>query len=327
MATPKDKMVRKTTPKINTSVNFDKIKPKVDEVGVYRCCCCGKEYNRQNANFNASKSPIYSGNNNYVTMCKHCVDQMYEKYVELYSGDEGKAVERICQLLDMYYDESVFATSRKVNANNSRISSYISRLNLNQNASCKTYSDTLKKRWAEDVKNITSFDQFDQIKDDDSQLDDETIKFFGLGFTEDEYLTLKYQYESWIQAYGEPADKVKEELYKQLSYQQLQIQKAIQSGDNISSLSNTYRNTLEAANLKVEKDVEQLGLDPYGKWVSEIEKYSPAEYFQDKKIYDDFDKLREYIERFIYRPLKNLFTGSKDLDNEFKVHDDKDDGS
>lgn len=34
-----------------------------------------------------------------------------------------------------------------------------------------------------------------------------------------------------------------------------------------------------------------------------------------------FDHLREYIERFMTRPLRNLLTGSKELDKEFSLSD------
>jgi hypothetical protein len=60
----------------------------------------------------------------------------------------------------------------------------------------------------------------------------------------------------------------------------------------------------------------------YGAWVRDIEKYRPAEYFEDKKIYFDFDKIGEYFQRFTLRPLKNLLTGSRDFDKEFSIEED-----
>ena len=43
--------------------------------------------------------------------------------------------------------------------------------------------------------------------------------------------------------------------------------------------------------------------------------------YKDKKLFADFDKLREYIDRFMTRPLRNLLTGSKELDKEFSLSD------
>ena len=55
--------------------------------------------------------------------------------------------------------------------------------------------------------------------------------------------------------------------------------------------------------------------------IRDIEEFCPAEYYKDKKLYMDHDKLREYIDRFMTRPLRNLLTGSKELDKEFCLSD------
>jgi hypothetical protein len=54
-------------------------------------------------------------------------------------------------------------------------------------------------------------------------------------------------------------------------------------------------------------------LDTFGQWVKEIEEFRPAEFFDDKDMYADFDKIEEYAERHITRPLKNFITGSRDF--------------
>ena len=58
-----------------------------------------------------------------------------------------------------------------------------------------------------------------------------------------------------------------------------------------------------------------------GEMIRDIEEFCPAEYYKDKKLYADFDHLKEYIERFMTRPLRNLLTGSKELDKEFSLSD------
>ena len=62
-------------------------------------------------------------------------------------------------------------------------------------------------------------------------------------------------------------------------------------------------------------------LSHLGELIREIEEVCPAEYYKDKKLYADFDHLKEYIERFMTRPLRNLLTGSKELDKEFSLSD------
>ena len=62
-------------------------------------------------------------------------------------------------------------------------------------------------------------------------------------------------------------------------------------------------------------------MSPLGEMIRDIEEYCPAEYYKDKKLFADFDKVREYIDRFMTRPLRNLLTGSKELDKEFSLSD------
>ena len=44
-----------------------------------------------------------------------------------------------------------------------------------------------------------------------------------------------------------------------------------------------------------------------------------AEYFKDKSIYEDYDGILDYIKRFVFRPLKNLLTGTREFDKEFNI--------
>ena len=53
--------------------------------------------------------------------------------------------------------------------------------------------------------------------------------------------------------------------------------------------------------------------------IRDIEQYTPAEYFKDKKLFRDADGLGEYFQRFVTRPLRNLMSGEKVMDPEFRV--------
>ena len=85
----------------------------------------------------------------------------------------------------------------------------------------------------------------------------------------------------------------------------------------------TYKEYINAATTELEdrkqKKEDSVKLDPLGVWISDIEKYTPAEYYKDKDLYRDADGIGGYASRFIFRPLKNLLTGSKELDKEFNL--------
>lgn len=104
----------------------------------------------------------------------------------------------------------------------------------------------------------------------------------------------------------------------------LQLQKSVQNGDSgIGALAKTYKEYINAATTELEdrrqKKEESVQLNPLGLWARDIEKYTPAEFYKDKKLFKDFDDIGSYCSRFIFRPLKNLLTGSKELDKEYKL--------
>lgn len=322
------KQLKKPAPgatKVNKNAKPKEVAPRIENDEEYRCSCCGHKYKKQESNFNVSKSPIYNGNNGYMTICKRCVAQLYEQYVTFYSYDEDAAAERICQMTDMYFDDVAWGASRKISADRNRMSVYVSKLNLNQSASKgTTYSDTLVRRWEAQVENA---ENINQVKDnEDIDVDIETVHRFGLGFTDGEYGALQAEYDSWVQKYGVPMDKRQEELYTTICYLKLNLQKSVQNdASGVGSLANSYRGFIEAATTEIEdrqkKAEAEIETNPLGVWIREIEQYTPAEFYQDKKLYADFDSLREYITRFMTRPLKNLLTGSKDMDKEFNLSD------
>ena len=113
----------------------------------FRCACCGKKYARQESNFFKSKSPVYVGNNNYLPYCKTCVNKLLATYTEECNGDELRALERICQLTDVFFDEKTWTSLAKDTAAENKLGIYISRANLGKNGHHRTYFDTELGIW------------------------------------------------------------------------------------------------------------------------------------------------------------------------------------
>ena len=118
------------------------IKPiETPEERVYICCCCGKQYKKQDRNFSHSHSPMFKGNNSYLPICNNCLENLVEQYTELL-GSQDEAIKRVCLHWDMYVDEKILNSTKKIDANRSRIRNYVRNCNLNQNAG-KTYDTYL----------------------------------------------------------------------------------------------------------------------------------------------------------------------------------------
>lgn len=339
------KQLIKSPKKVVKDAKPTEIEPKVEVNEEYKCTCCGHKFKRQETNFGKSKSPIYKGNNGYLSICRNCVAELYEQYVKFYDNDENAAAERICQITDMYFDETLWASSRKISESRggqsrNRISTYISRLNLACAGGTTTYSDTLVKRWAdEDIEaEAQAAEEAEKEPEEEPEAEPEeaappvaedVVRRFGSGFEPGDYESMQYEYDDWVERYGDPIDKRQEELYVSICFMKQNLRKLLQKGDsNIGAAANSYRAQIDAATTEIEdrkrKAEAEKQLTPVGEMIRDIEEFCPAEYYKDKKLFADFDGLKEYIERFMFRPLRNLLTGSKELDKEFSLSDSED---
>lgn len=248
----KKPLMKPATHKVVKDAKPTEVEPRVVSDEQYRCTCCGHKYKKQEGNFGRSKSPIYKGNNGFLSICRNCIAEIYEQYVKFYDGDEDEAAERICQITDMYFDADIWASSRKISESRNgksrnRISTYISRLNLNQVSEATTYSDTLVRRWEADVENATTVEEVAQ--NEDIQTPEEVVRRFGVGFDAGDYDSMQYEYQDWVKRYGEPIDKRQEELYVSICFMKLNLRKLLQKGDsNIGTAANSYKSQIDAGN-------------------------------------------------------------------------------
>lgn len=323
----KKQLIKPAAQKVVKDAKPTEVEPRVVSDEEYRCTCCGHKYKKQETNFGRSKSPIYKGNNGFLSICRNCVAELYEQYVKFYDGDESAAAERICQITDMYFDPDLWASSRKISESRggksrNRISTYISRLNLTQANGCTTYSDTLIKRSEAEVEDVSTVQ--DDIDNDDIKTDIDVIHRFGLGFSDGDYNTLQGEYDSWVERCGAPVDKRQDELYVSICYLKLNLQNSVKNNAaGVGALANSYKAFIEAATTEIEdrkkRAKAEMQLSPLGVMIRDIEEYCPADFYKEKAIYADFDHLKEYITRFMTRPLNNLLTGSKEMDKEFNL--------
>ena len=150
--------------KINKDIEISKLTYEEPEKRLYYCTACGKSFKKQDSNFCKSLSPLFAGNNGYVHICKKCTDKLYYNLVDYFSKNEEKAMDRMCQLFDWYYSDEIFAATRKISADRSRVCAYPAKINLPQyEAKGKTYVDTIADR-ANNV--IHSLDELDEMKAD-----------------------------------------------------------------------------------------------------------------------------------------------------------------
>ena len=202
-----NRRIATTAPSKNTE--FQKVKySKEDQPNFYKCPCCATSYVKLDDNFPASQSELYAGWNYHLPICKKCLDKMFEHYTEVYGNDEDAAIRRICEKYDIYYNVSLLNASRKITKNRSRIHTYISKANLVQYKG-KTYDTTLDEERKEGV-----IETLDDVKDA-KKAKLKTVKFFGTGFSDDDYQYLQEQYDDWTTRH-ECKTKAQEEVFKRI---------------------------------------------------------------------------------------------------------------
>lgn len=304
-----------------------KLKPAVsDPEGTqYRCTMCGKFFDKQKAIMTKStSSPVFEGNNGFTSLCSACTIRYYDYMVEFFNGDEQKALDRLCSMLDLYYSDEIALSSRKSSTETSLIKSYLSRVNMKQ-YSDKTYLDTIKERASQVVGNYHDIEDIESKKPEGERIvTPQVVERWGLGYTPDEYAQLEAHYKMLRDQIPED-DAYKEVLIKDMCCTKVLQSRAIVNNDmdKYEKLQRSYQTTAKEANLQVKKKDEATSLNSdeacWGCFVRDIEQYTPADLYKQQKLFEDVDGVKGYIERFIVRPFKNFITGSSDMDEEFSV--------
>ncbi len=285
----------KNKPKRNTRPQAIKKSPFVEEPKEqYKCTKCGKVYAIQKGHFAHSNSIIYVENNRYIHICTKCLNDLYIHYVDVLDGNEFEAIRRVCMKFDIYYNERLAKASPNISADRPRMGSYVAKCNLNPHTG-KTYDDTI-----DEERNI-GFESFEDAKDNAVRAKQKSIKFFGLGFTDDEYVLLQAEYDDWI-AKNEATSKSHEQLFRNLAISQLNVNRAVQSGDpkKLESAMATFQSLLGSANLKPSQTNQNTLADQnsFGTLIKKWENEEPIPEPDEK--FKDVDGIKKYISIWLY---------------------------
>ena len=308
------------TKQIETELKVIKpIEPVAEDY--YKCCTCGKKYTKQSGNFSYSQSPLYKGNNSFLPICNNCLENLVEQYTELL-GSQNEAIKRVCLHWDIYFSESLLNSTKKIDANRSRIKNYVKNCNLFQNAG-KTY-DTYLKEINEGI--IQNVEQIDEMKAD-GQTGITKVMFERWGQVSTEDIIALEDHYKMLKKQNPNCDNNQEIFIKDLCYTKLLQLKSFKDGNSgdFEKYTKLYRDTFKQAGLKTVQEDDGSSEKPLGVNASIISQYTPEEFYKGKQLYKDFDGLGEYFERHILRPLINLEYNDNKRDPEYNVGDNDED--
>jgi hypothetical protein len=281
-------------------------------------------------NFYEATNPFID-TSGHMSVCNICCNGIYDKYFSIY-GTLDKSLDSTCRDLDVKFDfdalrfcqshiEGMMVKGKKLDKMFGYYKSKLSSmLKLNTNCEYFRYKDGATTN-SQDNNHVGS-----QLERNDD-VDDDLKLFWGEQFSWEEYEFLERELAQWKQKHK--CDNQSEiTLLKEVCIKVLEIRQLRKVGKSTTITIKELQDLMKTASLDPAKaNIADGGksLDAFGLWLKDIEEYEPAEFFEDKKIYEDFDGFKKYADKYIYRPLKNLLSGSRDFnidDSETSAIDD-----
>lgn len=309
-------------------------KPVVEEKA-QKCFCCGLETSKSLKNtFKKTRSELFRFNDQYMPICKNCLVAWYEQISRDVGHNPYAACERICQQYDLYYDEDIVKFAVEAKSELSIIEVQMSKMTQSpyQNRG-STYRDTIRRRNEIGVKDIIIDEDEDKIvikqpkKKRQDFVTEEMRSFWGRAYEDEKDILMLNDHQNDLSrlaescGYNLETDLAKQMKLKRLCEINLRMQKEIiGDGKSISQLSSEYNKLFKETGLDQEAELD-LNNAAFGTWLRDIEMHTPADIWNDPNMYKDFFGGQEYMERFIERPMRNLFTGSKEVDAEYNVNE------
>lgn len=257
-----------------------------------------------------------------VPYCKECIDKFYQKFLKKYKAvfeqvePERKAIERVCMVLDVYYSDSIFDAAEKESKDNldtPLIWLYMKHASLIQYYK-KSYDDTIFERYQEAKNARAAMSVFTEQDFEQGAVLEKAVKFFGSGFSNEDYIFLQEQYDDWTTRH-ECETKSQEEVFKQICFTQLELLKATRAGQDTKGLNDTFLKQLEAAKLqpKQNKGETAASNQTFGTLIDKWENTRPIpEIDEDLK---DVDKIGLYLDVFFRGHLAKMMGLKNGLSN------------
>jgi hypothetical protein len=223
-------------------------------------------------------------------------------------------------MFDWYYNEAIVSATAK-EAGVSRVLIYPSKLNMVQfRAAGKTYLDTLIERRDRPIEPSGDTESSEEIY----LASPETVRFFGHGYTNEDYFFLQEQYDDWTTRY-ECNSKAQEELFKAICVAQLTIQvtqRGVRDVKEIEKAMKTFQDLLKTADLKPNRSaIETGGQETFGMLIKKLESERPVG--KPLPEWEDVDGIHKYIDTWFLGHLANLAKVKNPGEDDYIAEKDK----
>ena len=249
------------------------------------CVCCGST---KSSDFYVSKNRLYAAIGR-LPICKECIDKLFNKYFAIY-GENKKAMYFLCRRLDVPFSIAAFngATNHSIKTGWKIWRSYFKE--INSLGGTNNYGDC--------------FDQSDDFLDDNIKLDNNIsvsdeesnsylIRKWG-NLPPQDLQYLEEQYNDWCNRY-DVSTKAMELLVQEICYQQLNIKKNRERGNNVSKELKDLQDLMNSAALKPIQESAAMAADvnTLGTWIKKFENEKPIP--EPDPEFQDVDGIKKYI--------------------------------
>ena len=279
-----------------------------------QCYRCGVKYSRVKGFFPVCYSKLYKGRG-YLSVCKSCVDSMYEEYLAE-CKDPKLAARQVCRRLDLYWSENVYNIASAKSATRSMMTSYIATANTRTTVG-KDYDDTLREEkmlWSFDHKVVSpsdgSTDSEDKVEEEASATPDDIVALWGKGYTDDMYAELEQRWAYWIAKFpaGIELDIGTEALIRQICSLELDIKRDRIAGKSVDKSVTALNTLLGSANLKPSQQAgagdSSIDGTPFGVWINRFENKRPVP--EPDPELEDVDGLIRYYTTWVLGHLAKM---------------------
>lgn len=267
-----------------------------------QCSCCLKT--KKVTDYYISTNDFNKGTGR-VSTCKQCILKFIEE------SDDSTKLHAALRMIDKpflidLWQASVEESNRS-NAVRKPFSAYM------KNVAMMQYKDYT---WADSrFDNITTDDlgenDEDVISNDDLNM---LVKFFGKGFTKDNYIWLRDEYNDYTSRYAVDS-KGLEMLIKQICLVALDIEIRRAKGEKVDTQLKTLQDLLGSSNLKPvqETGANSVEHETFGTLIKKYENEKPIP--EPEETWKDIDGIKKYVTAFFTGHLMRMM-GKKDLEVE-----------
>lgn len=252
--------------------------------------------------------------NGYFSVCKTCIDALYNKVLKVEHGSVQKATLHLCRKLNVQFNEQAISSAlQQIETRGWSEEKFFGVYRAKLLAVGKSMPNTPLNLEYEDnpVVNIPET----KLEDDTVEIKDLKL-FWGTDVKEDlEFLEMNFS--KFKQSHTKDGTHAELVLFKEVCYKMLEIDQERKLKGKSSDASTKQLMEI-MKNLAISPSMTSAAgsgknIDTFGMWIKDIESMRPAEWVEDKSVYRDVDDIEAYGEKFITSPLRSLVTGSREF--------------